>query len=294
MKKLFNGVCTALITPFKKGQVDYIALEGLLELQIDADVSAILILGTTGESPCITREERTQIIKFCKEKIAGRCKLIVGTGSNCTESAIELTKEAENLGADGVLIVTPYYNKCTQAGLIKHFKEISNNCTIPIIAYNVPSRTGVNIEPETALALSKIENVVGLKEANADVNHITKVTQLLKNRMAVYSGNDNLNYLFMSQGGSGIVSVTSNIFPKLLVKQQKMFEKMQFSRAKALDETLEGVNRELFTEVNPIGIKHAASYLGLCKNELRRPLTPLSKSYRAKLESEIDILLSWN
>lgn len=277
-----------MITPFKNGNVDYVSLGRILKLQQEAKVAAILILGTTGESACIKEKERSEIIEFCRKRIADDCKLIVGTGANCTEKATRLTQNAQLLGADGALIVTPYYNKCTQKGLVKHYNIIAKNCDLPIIIYNVPSRTGVNIQPETALALSKIKNVVGLKEANGDINHVMNVLSILDGKMAVYSGNDNLNFLFVSQGGSGAISVTSNIFPKILVKQHKNCKKSDFFVAKAIQEELEDLNSALFAEVNPIGIKFAASYLGLCKNELRLPLTPLSKQYRAPLQREIE------
>ncbi len=290
--KIFSGVCTALITPFKNGRVDYNALNKLIDLQLKAKVDAIVVLGTTGESPCISANERENIIKFCRKKISD-CKLIVGTGSNNTKTAIKYTKQAQKLGADAALVVTPYYNKCTQNGLIEHYSAIAKNTSLPIILYNVPTRTGVNILPETAKKLSQIENVVAIKEANPDLEHVNKMFLSVLDKLYIYCGNDNLNCYFYSLGASGAISVTSNIFPDLVKQQYNCFLAGD-DGYKQIDQQLKNLNDLMFKETNPIGVKFCANYLGLCQNELRLPLTPLNQKYHAPIIAELKKLAAHN
>ena len=288
MKEIFRGCCTALITPFKDDQIDFDKMGEIIESQILAKVDAILVLGTTGESPTITKEERRKIIMFAKEKIAGRTKLIVGSGSNSTKKAVENSIEAEIFGADALLVVTPYYNKCTQNGLIAHYGEIAKNVRIPMIVYNVPSRTGVNIMPQTALRLSKIENICGIKEANSDLVHIKKMLEVLNGEMAVYSGNDDLNFEFLKNGATGVISVTSNLFPSLVKEVCELTEKGNLKEASFMQDSLQGLNKAMFIETNPIPVKYGANYMGLCKNELRLPLTQLEDEHKPMVEGAID------
>lgn len=279
---IFKGVCTALVTPFAKNKkVDYKALEKILKFQIENGVDAILILGTTGESSTISQQEREQIIKFSKKTINKKCKLIVGTGSNDTLKTIELTNQASKLGADGCLIITPYYNKCTQKGIYNHYKTISQNTNIPYIVYNVPSRTGFNIEPTTMQKIATLKNVVGLKEANTSIDHILSMFANLEN-FPIYCGNDNLSHVFYSLNGSGIISVTSNAFPSEVKKSYKnkkeslwYFKKFYY------------FNNLMFCEPNPIPVKYVLYKKGLIKNYLRQPLESLENKHKKLIDNEL-------
>ena len=279
---IFKGVCTALVTPFAKNKkVDYKALEKILKFQIENGVDAILILGTTGESSTISQQEREQIIKFSKKTINKKCKLIVGTGSNDTLKTIELTNQASKLGADGCLIVTPYYNKCTQKGIYNHYKIISQNTNIPYIVYNVPSRTGFNIEPKTMQKIATLKNVVGLKEANTSIDHILSMFQTLQN-FHIYCGNDNLSHVFYSLNGSGIISVTSNAFPSEVKKSYKNKKESLWYFKKFYN-----FNNLMFCEPNPIPVKYVLYKKGLIKNCLRQPLENLEYKHKKMIDNEL-------
>lgn len=276
--------CTALVTPFDEdNKIDYNSLKNLIEYQIANKIDAILILGTTGESPTISTVEREEIIKFCVKQISKRCLLLVGTGSNNTQQAIENTKQAKVLGADAAVIVTPYYNKCTQQGVIEHYALINKNAKFPFIVYNVPSRTGFNILPETLLQLEKLKYMIGTKEASGDINQILSV--LNTHTKPVYSGNDKFNYLFFSHGGNGCISVTSNAFPNLVVNQFKSLQNCFDMHKKLFN-----INSLLFCQVNPIPIKFVLSKMKLSKNVLRLPLTKLDKKYIKPLQYEYEKL----
>ena len=280
---IFKGICTALVTPFTKdGDVDYLAFKNLIEYQIECKVNAILILGTTGESPSITDQERERIITFTKSLLPKSIKLIVGTGSNNFEKAKAQTLQAKYLGADCALVVTPYYNKWTQNGLYTFYKKLCQSAKFPIIVYNVPSRTGVNVSPNTMVKLSKLKYICGIKEANGNIDHIQEMFYLLKN-FPIYSGNDNLNYLFYKLGAMGSISVASNAFPKLLVEQFK-------TKSLKMHKKLYNLNKLLFVETNPIPIKYVLSKMGFMQNTLRLPLTKLEEKNKASLDSEIKIL----
>ncbi len=279
---IFKGVCTALVTPFTSDKkIDYISLKKLIKYQIDNNVDAILILGTTGESSTITLDEREQIIKFAKNIMPSTCKLIVGTGSNDTKKAIQLTNQASNLGADGCLIVTPYYNKCTQNGIFNHYNEISQSTNIPYIVYNVPSRTGFNIEPKTMQKISTLKNVVGLKEANGNIDHILSMFANLKN-FPIYCGNDNLSHVFYGLNGSGIISVTSNVFPSEVKKSLQNTKQSYLYFRKFFN-----FNNLMFCEPNPIPVKYVLFKKNLIKNSLRQPLEVLENKHKKLIDIEI-------
>ena len=280
---LFKGVCTALITPFdNENKIDYKALERLINFQIQNGVKNILLLGSTGEGEALSQNERMEVVDFAKSVMPAKAKLIVGAGSNTPEKSIQLILEAQKMGADGCLIQTPYFNRCTQDGIIAHFEKICENVDIPIIVYNIPSRSGVNIMPKTMARLSQFENIVGLKEANGNIDHILEMFNLVKGRLPIYCGNDNLNYLFKCLGGDGTISVTSNVFPKEIVNL--------FERERESDDKFYNFYKLLFCEPNPIPVKYAVSKLGLAQNNLRLPLTRLSKNFQNKIRKEMKIL----
>lgn len=277
-----EGVMTALVTPFKNGSIDYESYERLIEWQIASGVKGLLFLGTTGEAPSISMEEREEIIRFAVEKVRKRVPVVVGTGTNSTEKTIHMTKQAEELGADCALVVTPYYNKPVQEGLYQHYAAIAKSTSIPIIIYNVPSRTGVNILPETVVRLARdFENIIGIKEASGNMAQIDMLILKLKDvreDFHVWSGNDDQAFHVMCSGGSGVVSVLSNVAPR---ETQQMCEKIangDLSGARELHLKLFPLMKALFVETNPIPVKYAVSKLGYCENELRLPLVKASES----------------
>lgn len=275
LKYVFKGSCVALITPFKDNQVDFDALKTLIEYQIENGTDAILVLGTTGEPATMTVEEKHSVIDFARETIAGRAKFIIGTGGNNTQKVIEDSLYAKEHGADALLVVTPYYNKCTQNGLVKHYQMVADAVKMPIIAYNVPGRTGVNITPETAEKLAEIPEICGIKEASGNISQIIALCKILKNKMAVYSGDDSLNYTFMTLGGLGCISVTANALPKQVKEVVDDCLNGNFGDALDKHEKLLEINKNLFIEVNPIPVKFACSALKLCGGEIRMPLTEI-------------------
>ena len=276
-KTLFFGSATALVTPFKDGEIDYSAFEGLIEFQLSQETDAIVILGTTGEAPTIYEDERNQLVAFAKEKINGRVPLIVGTGSNATSVAVRYTKTAQELGADGCLVVTPYYNKATTNGLIEHFKAIAESVSIPIIMYNVPSRTGVSLPIDVYGALSDVHNIVGVKEASGNLGYLTELIQKHGNAFDIYTGCDELILPALALGGKGVVSVVSNLTPQLVHKLCEEFSQGNVRRAREIQLYLNPLIKELFYEVNPIPVKNALCQMGLCQNEYRLPLCPSSR-----------------
>ncbi|MBP3255028.1 MAG: 4-hydroxy-tetrahydrodipicolinate synthase [Clostridia bacterium] len=280
---IFKGCGTAIATPFTENGVNFEEFGKLLEFQIQKGADAIIVCGTTGESATMTDEERKQTIKYAIDKVAGRIPVIAGTGSNNTLHAIEMSKYAESVGADGLLIVTPYYNKTTQAGLIAHYKAIANEVKLPIILYSVPSRTGVNINPETCLELSKIPNIVAIKEASGNISQIAKIAELCKDNLNIYSGNDDQIIPILSLGGLGVISVLSNVEPKFT---HEMIENYTNGNTKlALDMQLKALPliEALFCEVNPIPVKEALNLIGYNYGIPRMPLIPLSDKGIEKL-----------
>lgn len=281
---IFKGSGVALVTPFNsKNEVNFYELKKLIEFQIASRTKALIILGTTGESPTITQEERTKIIKFCVGQVSGRIPVIVGTGSNSTKTAIMHTKEAEKLGADGVLVVTPYYNKTNQNGLVLHYKAIAKATKLPIIVYNVPSRTGLNIMPETLLKLAKIKNIVGFKDAGGNMSQSTKLLSLLPKNFALYSGDDLITYPLMCMGYSGVISVTANAYPALVSSMCESLIDRNYENALRIHNYLYKINTSLFLDVNPICIKFYLNLLGKDVGKPRLPLTTLSKENQKTL-----------
>lgn len=276
-KQVFFGNATAIVTPFSQGQIDYLALGKMIDFQLSNGVSAIVILGTTGEASTIYENERSELIAFAKRKLDGRVPLIVGTGSNATSVAVRYTKAAEGLGADACLVVTPYYNKASTQGLISHYKEIAKSVKIPIIIYNVPSRTGVKIPIEAYSALSKISNVVGVKEASGDLGYLTELLYNYKDRLHVYTGCDELILPTLALGGQGVISVVSNVMPRETSQLCAEFKNGSIKESRRLQLYLSPLIKELFAEVNPIPVKAALHKMGMCENEYRLPLCPSTR-----------------
>ena len=282
---IFEGCGVALVTPFNsKNEVDYFELKRLIEFQIASGVRAIIILGTTGESSTISMKEREKIIKFSVFVSAGLVPIIVGCGSNSTETAKGFVLQAKRLGADGALVVTPYYNKCNQDGLIVHYKTIANQSKFPIILYNVPSRTGVNIAPETALKLSQNKYIVGIKEASGNFAQITKLLNILPPSFAVYSGDDSLTLSMLSLGAKGVISVTANAYPSMVQTLCDFAFKSDFLNARRIHRELLSINEALFLDVNPICIKKYMNLLGFNVGKPRLPLLEANTIISKKLE----------
>ena len=282
-KIIFEGVCTASVTPFTKDGIDYDSLGKQIEFQITNGISALCILGTTGEAPTITEREYENVAKFAYDKIAGRVKFILGSGSNCTKTAIEKSVLAEKIGADGLLVVTPYYNKCTQNGLVKYYNDICDSVNIPVLCYNVPARTGVNILPETMARIAEHKNIGGIKEACGNMEQICETARLIKGKTALYSGDDNLNLAMLAIGSKGLISVVSNLLPKEVSSVNRLFMQGKTADANALHEKLLPAIDVMFCEVNPIPIKKAMQLVGMDTGIVRAPLTELEPDHTAKM-----------
>ena len=274
---VFTGAGVALITPMHEdGSVNYDKLAEVIEYQIANHTDSIIICGTTGEAATLSTEEHIEVIKFCIEQVKHRIPVIAGTGSNCTSSAIELSQEAQNAGADALLCVTPYYNKATQAGLVGHFKAVADSVKLPIILYNVPSRTGCNIKPETVAAICKeASNVVGIKEASGDLSQVAMLMSIMDGRLDLYSGNDDQIVPIMSLGGKGVISVLSNVAPRQA--HEIAADYLAGDVKGACRKQLEAIEliKALFCEVNPIPVKHAMNLMGMEVGPLRTPLSPM-------------------
>ncbi|WP_353095756.1 4-hydroxy-tetrahydrodipicolinate synthase [Tissierella praeacuta] len=284
---MFKGAGVAIVTPFKDGKFHKEAYEKLIEFQIENGTQALIVLGTTGEAATLTYEEREEVIKSAIDKNAKRIPIIVGTGSNCTDTAVKYTKQAEELGADGILIVTPYYNKCTNKGMIEHFTAVANTTTLPVILYNVPGRTAVNIPPDIVVAMSKVKNVIGVKEASGNISQILEIKRLVPEDFMIYSGNDDQVVPIYACGGHGVISVASNVIPKEMQEMCEAF--MNGNVAKALELQLEYKKfiDLLFSEVNPIPVKAALAEMKYIEDELRLPLTSMEENNRIKLIQEM-------
>ena len=285
-KPVFTGVCTALITPFRDGKIDFEALSGLIEFQIDGGVDALLINGTTGESATLTDAEKREIISFAVSEVGGRVPVIAGTGSNDTKKAVELSKFAYDVGADACLAVTPYYNKASEVGLIKHYEAIADATEIPIILYNVPSRTGVNIPLSVYERLSEHKNIVAVKEANPSVSDFARLSARCGKNLDLYSGNDDLILPCLSLGGNGIISVISNALPRQTGDICRLWFGGKIKEATELQLKLLPLTNALFCEVNPIPIKALLSHLDFCKEEYRLPLCPMDSDRKMALIKE--------
>ena len=282
-KTVFKGAATAIITPFRNGKVDYEAFGKLIDWQIESGISAIVAAGTTGEGSTLNDAEHREVIKFCVEKTAGRVPVIAGTGSNDTAYAAELTEYACDVGADAVLLVTPYYNKATQKGLIESFTAVADRSRKPVILYNVPSRTGCNIQPATAKVLSQHPNIAGIKEASGDIAQIAEIAALCGDDLDIYSGNDNQIVPVLSLGGKGVISVLSNLMPKETDDICRDFFEGRFEKSKDAQLRLLPLVNALFSEVNPIPVKAAMAAMGFGENELRLPLTKIEKEHGERL-----------
>ena len=284
---IFKGCGTAIATPFANDEIDYLEFKKLLKFQIKNKADSIIVCGTTGESATMTTKEKRELIKLSVKTCKGKIPVIAGTGSNNTSKAVEMSKIAESLGVDGLLIVTPYYNKTTQKGLIKHYKEIASSVNIPIILYNVPSRTGVNIEPKTCLELSKIKNIVAIKEASGNISQVAEIASLCGDNLNIYSGNDDQIVPTLSLGGIGVISVLSNVLPEYthnivqyyLDGDQETSKKMQLEAIPLI--------KALFSEVNPIPIKYALNLIGFNFGMPSLPFVELSPKNKKILEGEL-------
>lgn len=282
-KTIFSGACTALITPFRDGEIDYKALKNLIEFQIENGINALLINGTTGESATLTECEKREIISFAVRVVGGRVPIIAGTGSNSTKKAIELSQFASDVGANAILVVTPYYNKASAEGLIQHYEAIANAVDVPIILYNVPSRTGVNIPLSVYDKLANHKNIVAVKEANPDVSAMAKLCAKCSDRLDIYSGNDDLIFPTLSLGGKGVISVLSNISPKETSEICKLWFDGKIDQARALQLQLLPLISAIFSDVNPIPIKALMTKEGFCQEEYRLPLCKMSEDKKKEL-----------
>ena len=281
---LFTGACTALVTPFLNGKVHYPMLEQLLTRQMEAGIRAVVICGTTGESPTLSDSEKLEMFRRAKQYVSEDCLIIAGTGSNCTEHAVALSKAAETVGADALLVVSPYYNKATGEGLLAHYSAIAGAVHIPVIAYNVPSRTGVDIPVEVCRCLAMIPNMAGIKESSTDVRKVTKIRAECPRDFAVWSGNDDLAAAVIALGGQGVISVLSNVAP---VETQALAQAAldgDFDTAADLQTRLLPLIEALFSEVNPIPVKAAMKLIGYDCGDCRLPLTPMSRENCEKLK----------
>ena len=284
-KPIFSGVCTALVTPFLNGHVNYPMMEVLLRRQIDAGIPAVVIGGTTGESPTLSYDEKLELFRRCKAFAGNDCLIIAGTGSNSTDHTIALSKAAQEEGADALLVVSPYYNKATPAGLYAHYNAVAHSVDIPVILYNVPSRTGVDIPVTVYRELSKVQNIAGVKEASADICKITRIRHSCGADLPVWSGNDDQTVPVMSLGGAGIISVLSNIFPSETRAMASAAISGDFDTAAELQTHFLPLTDLLFSEVNPIPVKAAMKYIGYDCGDCRMPLTPLSPELAKKLQA---------
>ena len=286
---IFKGSAVAVITPFDENlQVDFEAYDKILDFHLENSTDALVVCGTTGEATTMTEDEKIKLIKYTVEKIDGRLPIIAGTGSNDTYSAAAFSKKVSQIeGVDGLLVVTPYYNKATKEGIYEHFAYIAENSSKPIILYNVPSRTNVNIDLDTTLRLAQIENIVGIKDATGDLSYTSQLLAQKPKDFAVYSGNDDLTLPMLSLGIDGSISVLANILPKENREIYKLFKAGQTDKAASLHLKYIDLIKDLFIEVNPVPVKAAAAMMGLCKNTLRLPLTPANTNTEAILKEKL-------
>ncbi len=285
---MFKGSIVALITPFKEGEVDYEALGKLIDFHIDNGTDAVLVCGTTGESPTLTFEEHDKVVEFAVKHAEGRIKIIAGTGANATHEAVHLTAHAKEVGADGALLVVPYYNKPTQEGIYRHFSAVAEEVDIPIIIYNIPSRTGVEISVDTMYRLvSDYPNVVGSKESTPNMDRISEIHKRLGDNFSILSGDDSLTLPMMALGAKGVISVANNILPKEIKELTTSALKGDFERAREIHYLLHDLFKVLFVETNPIPIKTACWMLGMCEKEFRLPMCEMKPENEAKLREAL-------
>jgi len=286
---MFRGTFTALVTPFHDGAIDTSAFAKLIESQIAAGITGIVVVGTTGESPTLSHEERKQVIRLAVTTANKRCQVLAGTGSNATDHAVADTKTAEKLGADGALIVAPYYNKPSQEGLFRHFKTIADATSLPIVLYNIPGRCGVDITPDTVARLAKeCRNIVSIKEASGSVERICELRVRLPDSFTILSGDDSLTLPFMSVGAAGVVSVASNLFPAEVCALVRAFESSDVKSATKLHHKMFPLFKDLFIEPNPVPVKTALDWRGAMSGNVRLPLCEMSEANRARLRKTLD------
>jgi len=281
---MFSGSMVALVTPFKNGQVDWPSLEALVEFHLENGTNGIVPCGTTGESATLSHAEHDEVIRIVIKTVNKRVPVIAGTGSNSTDEAVRLTREAERSGADGALMISPYYNRPTQEGIYQHYKKVASAVGIPLIVYNIPGRTGSKIEPETLARLAEITNVAGVKEATGSVDQAIDVIRLCGDRLAVYSGEDSLIYSLMSLGGKGVISTVANVAPKQTAQLAQACLAGRWDEARKMQFQLIPLIRSLFIETNPIPVKTALALMGKCSGELRLPMTPMAEGNSQRLK----------
>ena len=287
-KTIFQGMATAMVTSMDaQGDIDYDAMGRFIDWQIDCGINALVVMGTTGENATIEPEDQTEVIRFTVEHVAGRIPVIAGTGTNNTEHVLRNTRSACEVGADAVLVVTPYYNKATQNGLIKHFYTVADASTVPVIVYNVPGRTGVNIQPKTLAALAEHPNIAGVKEASGNMAQMVEMAAVCGDKMDIYSGEDALTVPMMAMGAKGTISVLSNVVPRESVAMTDACLAGDYKTAAAWQCRLLPLINALFSEVNPIPAKAAVSAMGFGEDSLRLPLTPMEDATRRKLYEEM-------
>lgn len=285
---MLSGCLVAMITPFRDGEVDEPSLRKLVRFHLENGTDGLVPCGTTGESVTMTEEEQLRVIEIVVEEVHHRLPVIAGTGTNGTAKTIKLTKAAQKLGADGALLVTPYYNKPTQDGLYRHFEAVATATDLPLLLYNVPGRTSVNLAAETTARLAKIPSVIGIKEASGNMDQVSQIVQNVRSDFAVLSGDDSLTLPMLALGGMGVVSVVGNIAPAAMSELVRAFLQGNVSRARELHYQLFDLCRAMFIETNPIPVKTAAETLGLCSGEMRLPLTPMGAANRQKLEAVLN------
>ena len=286
-KTIFKGMASAVVTPMNENGVDYEAFGRFIDFQIENGINALVVVGTTGENATLEPWEQKEVIRFAVEHTSGRVPVIAGTGTNNTEHVLANTKAASEVGADAILVVTPYYNKATQNGLIKHFTTVADASTVPVILYNVPGRTGCNLQPKTVAKLAEHPNIVAIKEAAGNMAQMVELAALCGDKLDIYSGEDALTVPFISMGAAGTISVLSNVAPKLSVEMTDKALAGDFAGAAALQCKLLPLINALFSEVNPIPVKAAVSKMGFCEDYLRLPLTPMEDHTREVLYAEM-------
>ncbi len=287
---MFKGSNVALITPFKNNELDVDAYLKLIHFHLENGTNGLVPAGTTGESPTLNHKEHEKVIEICINEAKGKIPVIAGTGSNSTEEAVSLTKHAEKAGADGALVVTPYYNKPTQEGLYQHYKKINDNTNIPIIIYNIPSRCVIDMSVDTMARLFELKNIVGVKDATGDLNRLDQTIKKLGSEFIQLTGEDGLAFKFNQRGGVGIISVTANIAPKLCADMQKYSKsdsESEIKEAEKIDQMLQPLHKSLFIESNPAPTKYAAKLLGLCSDEIRLPLVNIKKETEEEVEKAL-------
>ena len=287
---MFKGSNVALVTPFKNNKLDEECYLKLINFHLENGTNGLVPAGTTGESPTLNHDEHEKVIELCIKEAKGRIPVIAGTGSNSTDEAIALTKHAEKAGADGVLIVTPYYNKPTQEGLYQHYKAINDNTSLPIIIYNIPSRCVIDMSVETMARLFELKNIAGVKDATGDLNRLDQTLEKLGPEFIQLTGEDGLAFEFNKRGGVGIISVTANIAPKLCSDMQRLSKsknKEEIQKAEKIDKILQPLHKALFIESNPAPVKYAAKVLGLCSDEIRLPLVNIKDQTKKQVDSAL-------